>query len=55
MSNICPCYFQCENKTELGYCKTSTCINQKYNSKIVLSNHSVPIQTNDIKSMEVLK
>lgn len=34
MYNICPCYFQCENKTELGYCKTSVCINQKIMVKL---------------------
>ena len=52
MNNICPCYFQCENKTELGYCKTSTCINQKYNSKTASSNQSVPIQPIRIKNKE---
>ena len=27
---LCP--FVCDNKTEFGYCRTSVCISQKYNS-----------------------
>ena len=27
------CHYVCENKTVLGYCKTSTCINPYYRSK----------------------
>lgn len=39
MDNICPCI--CDNKTEYGYCKTTHCINQKYNKKAVTSNHTL--------------
>lgn len=28
---ICP--YICDNKTEYGYCKTTACINPKYNQK----------------------
>ena len=26
-----PCLYPCENKTEYGYCKTTDCINPRYN------------------------
>lgn len=29
MTNNCP--YVCDNKTEFGYCKTTVCINPKYN------------------------
>ena len=40
MNNICP--YICDNKTEYGYCKTTYCINQKYNKKAVTSNYTLP-------------
>ena len=30
----CP-YWNCPNRNELGYCKTTTCINPKYQSNTV--------------------
>lgn len=38
MNNICP--HICDNKTEYGYCKTTYCINQKYNKKFVSSSRT---------------
>ena len=28
-----PCLKVCENKTEYGYCRTTACINPKYNGR----------------------
>lgn len=39
---ICP--YICDNKTEYGYCKTTACINPKYNQNYIVSNHTL---TND--------
>lgn len=35
------CPYVCENKTEYGYCKSTTCINPKYNSNYICSNHTL--------------
>lgn len=32
---IGPCPFLCSNKTSLGYCKTTGCINSRYYNMIV--------------------
>ena len=32
MYSVCP--YDCENKTELGYCKTTACINPAFNQKM---------------------
>lgn len=36
---ICP--YICDNKTEYGYCKTTACINHKYNQNYIVSNHTL--------------
>ncbi len=36
---ICP--YICENKTEYGYCKTTSCINPKYNQTYIISNRTL--------------
>ena len=36
---ICP--YICDNKTEYGYCKTTACINPKYNQNYIVSNHTL--------------
>lgn len=36
---ICP--YICDNKTEYGYCKTTACINQKYNTTYIISNRTL--------------
>ena len=33
MTNICQ--YVCDNKTEYGYCRTTVCINPKYNQQTV--------------------
>ena len=42
MTGICP--YECDNKTEYGYCKTTGCINPKYQYIIALSynNNTFP-------------
>ena len=39
-----PCLYVCENKTECGYCKTTACINPRYNGSgtytVTVSNHT---------------
>lgn len=36
---ICP--YICDNKTEYGHCKTTACINPKYNQTYIVSNHTL--------------
>lgn len=36
---ICP--YICDNKTGLGYCKTSVCVNPKYNSFYITSSKTL--------------
>lgn len=36
---ICP--YICDNKTEYGSCKTTACINSKYNQNYIVSNHTL--------------
>ena len=42
MLDLCP--YQCDNKTEFGYCKTTWCINPKYQMIVQYtnSNNNVP-------------
>ena len=35
------CPYICNNKTELGYCKTSVCVNPKYNSFCITSSKTL--------------
>lgn len=35
------CSYICDNKTEYGYCKTTACINPKYNQNYIVSNHTL--------------
>ena len=39
---ICP--HICDNKTKYGYCKTTACINPKYNQSYIVSTYTL---TND--------
>ncbi len=42
MNGNCP-YWDCPNRNELGYCKTTCCINPKYQSeKYITTDHSIP-------------
>ena len=43
-NNIMGCPHVCDNKTSLGYCRTTACINTKYNGSgtytITVSDHT---------------
>lgn len=42
MYGNCP-YWDCPNRNELGYCKTTRCINPKYQSETYrASNYTIP-------------
>lgn len=40
MCNICM-HVDCTNKTEYGYCKTTACINPKYNKIQIVSDKTL--------------
>lgn len=40
----CP-YWDCLNRNEFGYCKTTTCINPKYQSNTYSSSTSTNVET----------
>ena len=35
------CPYICNNKTEFGYCKTTVCVNPKYNSFCITNNKTL--------------
>lgn len=40
----CP-YWDCSNRNELGYCKTTTCINPKYQSNFYYTTTSTSMDS----------
>lgn len=51
-----PCLKACENKTEYGYCRTTACINPKYNGGgTYVSNHTEMVYPNALNINTVKK
>lgn len=43
----CP-YWDCTNRNEMGYCKTTTCINPKYQSNTFHTSATTTKQNNQV-------